>query len=89
MSEFRHDPNAALDYRIDWTQWLAEDEAVTTSTWAVPDGLAKGSDAHDDTTCTVWLSGGTVGVIYDVTNHVVTSQGRTDDRSFRVRVVQR
>lgn len=86
---FLHDPNAVLDYRVDWTQWLDSGETITAATWIVPDGLTSSSESFDSVSATVWLAGGTVGQTYTVTNRVTTTAGRTDDRSFRVRVVNR
>jgi hypothetical protein len=82
MAEFyTKDPNAKLDYRIDWSAWL-ETDTIVTSTWAVPDGLTKVSDSHTTTTSTVWLSGGTLEASYTVVNHIVTAAGRENDHSF-------
>ena len=101
----RKDPDAVLDYKRDWnrrppatpngnpgvpgTGWLAEGETIATSTWTVPDGLTKDSESHDDTTATVWLSGGTLGANYIITNHITTSQGRSDERSLPIEIRNR
>jgi hypothetical protein len=72
------DPEEVKDYTLDWgTRRLAASETISTSTWTVPSGITKNSDTSDDTTTTAWLSGGTPGVHYRLTNKVVTSQGRT------------
>jgi len=81
---FRHDPNAVLDYSRDWSEWLADGETITTSTWVVPVGLTQGVTDNTGTLTTVWLSGGTAGMSYRVTNRVVTTGGRTDERSFTI-----
>jgi hypothetical protein len=86
------DPAAELDYGFDWATdgWLATGETVTTSTWTVAAGLvqaASGISAGKVTT--VWLSGGVAGTDYTVTNRIVTSGGRTDERSLTIRVRQR
>lgn len=79
--------------------WLKEGETVTTSTWTIEthDGdlsplaldTAKGGATHDGTTTTIWLMGGTLGLNYDVTNHVVTSDGREVDRTLNISVRKR
>lgn len=85
---FAKDPEAVLDYAVDWSRWLAGDEIVT-SEWTVPSGLTKVSDSKTTTKATVWLSGGTVGQSYTVTNRITTTGGRTEERSFTIRVEER
>lgn len=85
---FAKDPNAVLDYSVDWSRWLAGDE-ISTSEWIVPAGLTKITDTMTTTKTTVWLSGGTADQSYTVTNRIVTTGGRTEDRSFVVKVEER
>lgn len=84
------DGDAVLDYTIDWSQWLPDNDTITSSTFTVQ-SEADGAVAVDDssfttTTTTVWLSGGTAGQRYLVTNHIVTAAGREDDRSLRITI---
>ena len=83
------DPQAVLDFRVDWSAWLADGDAIDTSNWTVPEGITQASATHDDTTATIWLSGGTLGETYSLTNRITTEQGRTDDRTIRVSVRDR
>jgi len=85
---FAKDPNAILDYAVDWSRWLAGDE-IATSEWTVSSGLTKVSDSKTTTKATVWLSGGTAGQSYTVTNRITTTGGRTEERSFTIRVEER
>lgn len=85
---FTKDPNAVLDYSIDWTRWLAGDQ-IAASEWIIPSGLTKMADSKTSTSATVWLSGGTAGQSYIVTNRMTTAAGRTEDRSFTIRVEER
>lgn len=78
------DPNAVLDYGVRWTPWLVTGETISASSWVVPAGLTADSDDHDDTTTRVWLRGGTAGASYVITNHIVTTAGREDDRSLLI-----
>ncbi len=59
------DPDAVLDYSIDWTTWLAGD-TLATSVWTVPAGITKDSETNTTSKSTVWLSGGTAGEVYEV-----------------------
>lgn len=95
------DPQATLDYAVDWAApvsrenpngpWLADDETITASTWTVtPDGLTIEDEDSDATTATIWLSGGEIGdPKYTLTNHITTSQGRQDERSFTLAIRNR
>ena len=47
------------------------------------------TDTHTATKATVWLSGGQAGATYTVTNRIVTTGGRTDDRSIAIKVEDR
>lgn len=85
---FTKDPDAILDYAVDWSRWLAGD-TIAASVWLVPTGLTKVSDSNTATRAIVWLSGGSAGVTYTVTNRITTAAGRTEDRSFAVRVEER
>lgn len=85
----RKDPDATLDYVWDWTAWLAENETISSVTWIVPDGIDQDSTSNDDTTATIWLSGGTLGGTYEITCRITTNQGRIDDRSKRIIVKSR
>ncbi len=89
MTSFTKDPDAVLDYRWDWTAWLADGEAISTSEVIAPSGITLDSDANDTTSATAWLSGGTNGTDYDVVNRISTNQGRMDDRTMRIHVMQR
>jgi hypothetical protein len=89
------DPNADLNYSIDWTQWLTGSETIASSTWAVDP--KSGMTMHDagldvsNKIATVWLRGGAVGLSYPVTNSITTNSvpPRKDDRSIYVSVIQR
>jgi hypothetical protein len=89
MATYDKDPDAVLDYGFDWSDWLESAETIATSTWTVPAGITKDSDTKDNTTTTIWLSGGTEGASYKITNHIVTSEGREDDRSHVIHMIER
>lgn len=85
---FLKDPDAVLDYQINWSTWL-DDDTISSSSWVIPSGITKDSDTNTTTTATAWLSGGTAGARYTVTNRIVTAGGRTDDRSLHITVIER
>lgn len=85
------DPAAVLDYYMDWTAWLTGTDALATTTWTCTNtGITLSSaTAHGTATCTVWISGGSDGEVYDVVNRVVTSASRTEERTIQFTVLQR
>jgi hypothetical protein len=90
----KKDPQAELLYTIDWSPWLAG-ATIAVSTWSAAAGITVmgGANAPTNTTtlARVWLSGGTAGQDYRVTNHIETSGSPAlkDERSFLVRVIER
>ena len=74
------DPDDVLDYSIDWTARLAGD-TISSSIWIVPAGITKDSDSNTDSISTIWLSAGTVGQRYNITNRITTVAGRTIDNT--------
>ena len=89
MRTWEKDPSAVLDWKFNWSNWLAAAETISSATVTVESGLTKDSQSNDTTTVTVWLSGGTLGEIYEVTCRVTTNQGRTDERTIGIRVTDR
>ena len=90
------DPDAVLDYAIDWgidatDPYLEDGETIVSSTFTIVEGtVVKESEEFVLTgLATVWLSGGTLGERCTITNHIVTSAGREDDRSARLRIRSR
>lgn len=84
MSTFTKDPDAVLDYRVDWSEWLAEGDTIVASEFLVPAGLTLDADLNDATSATCWLSGGVRGRTYQVVNRITTAGGRTDDRTLNI-----
>ena len=85
MATYTKDPAAILDYEINWSDWLGE-LTIETSTWTVPSDLSQVLDENTDTTALVRISGGTDRLNYEVTNHIVASNGMEDERSITISV---
>lgn len=90
MKGYVKDPNAILDYSWDWGPWLDSD-TIATSVWIVesPLTIESGTESNTTTTTEVFLAGGEHGNDYTITNRITTVGGRTDDRSFEIRVRNR
>jgi hypothetical protein len=84
LKKFTKDPNAILDYTIDWSAWLDGSDTISAATSTPTAGIVVDSTSHTATQTTVWLSGGTAGTSYDVTVHITTAGGRQDDRTITI-----
>jgi hypothetical protein len=89
MRTYIKDPDATLDYGFRFESWLETGETIAASTWTVPDGITKESDNFTDDQTIIWLSGGTAGETYTLTNSIATSSLRIDDRSLRIKIKNR
>lgn len=90
------DPQDVLEYGFDWSSRLETGETIVTSTWSRTGGTTGATITIGDPTGIVnpivgalthtKLSGGTSGDYHQITNHIVTSEGREWDRTARIRV---
>lgn len=96
------DPSDLKDYGIEWAAVLTgeSETAIATSTWSVSDPvgltvLAAAPHApyisSSGTLAVVWVSGGTAGTKYTMTNTIVTSGAtpRTHQHSIIIPCVER
>ena len=51
---FTKDPDAVLDYSVDWTRWL-DGDILSESQWIVPPDLVMEDEGKTSTMATVWL----------------------------------
>lgn len=78
---FTQDISATLDYRFEWSDWLESGETITSMTVTVPAGITRAKpDEPGIDSVTVWLTGGTAGLVYAVSCTITSSAGRTDVR---------
>ncbi|WP_205481031.1 hypothetical protein [Sphingomonas arenae] len=93
MSFLLKDPDALLDYAVDWGADYLAGDALASSSWAVspdePGGVSIASSAFDLLTTSVQVAGGEPGKTYRVSNLVTTASGRRDSRSVVLRVEKR
>ncbi len=93
--EMPKDPDSVKDYRIALGNELDEGETITVREWTVISGgftvdsnANAASEVIGNKTYTnveiVWLSGGTVGTVGTIRFRYTTSQGRSDDWSFKL-----
>lgn len=80
------DPDEELDYEINWIDLLTPGDTIQTSTWFVPVGITRGLEGQTSTSTSIWLTGGTAGNTYSLTNRVTTPLGRTHEQSVKLKV---
>ena len=93
MTLLLKDPDAALDYAVDWGAEYLNGDFLAQSAWDVspvePGGLAVVESSFDDRLATVTASGGVPGRLYQLVNRVVLASGLSDSRSIVLRVEKR
>lgn len=89
MQVYDKDPNSTLDYLVDWSAWLQLSEVITDHEVVTQGSVVVDSSTNDNTSVTVWISGGQIGEYTQVTTRVTTNQGRTEDKTFRLVVKER
>jgi hypothetical protein len=94
MSYLLKDPEAVLDYMIDWgADYLLAGELLAESAWSVtpdePGGLSLVGSDFGASTSTAKAAGGVAGHLYELANRITTATGRVDERSIVIRVENR
>ena len=99
--KLKKDPDAILDYLVDFASktnsngkedYLQVGEVILTATSfaSSPDiTIISTTKINADTSVLLWVSGGLLNQLYTITVRVVTSLGRTDDRSFQLQIVEK
>ena len=93
MTLLLKDPDAVLDYAVDWAADYLDGDTLNASTWSVspdePGGVAVVASSFEPGLAVVQAGGGLAGRVYRLTNHVVLVSGREDKRSILLRVEKR
>ena len=94
MTLLLKDPNAVVDYAIDWgAEYLGEDDLIAESSWSVipsePGGVTVEGSDFTAVLATAKAAGGIAGRLYRLVNQVVLQSGRSDERSIMLRVEKR
>jgi hypothetical protein len=88
---YSKDPDAELDYQLDWSDWLADGESIIDLDVTVA-GLTLLTSGFTATTTTAWVSGGVVGANGSIEFRITTDSAplsRIDDRTLILRIAER
>jgi len=88
------DPQAVLDYPIDFSVWLLDMGATYEGHLVTKTGsIVIDSSSHSNGVVTAIISGGTVGETASFTIHMTATVSgggvRVDDRTFYLRILER
>lgn len=90
MTTYKKDPDALLDFRFDWTAWLAPIvDTIASVAWEVSAGLTLGTVSNTTLVATAFVSGGIEGETEVLTCRITTTGGRIDDRSVNLKILER
>jgi hypothetical protein len=95
LLQIEKDYEAVLNYTFEWNEWLLLGDSILSATYTVqtrsndPRPLLKVTSGIIGTKTFVKLSQGQLDKVYTVTVKVITTDGLTDSRNFRIRVVNR
>lgn len=90
MTVFKKDPNARLDYTVDWTLWLAPvSDTIASAVWVPSTGIVVDTPTHTATAATAWASGGVIDEAEYMTCRITTAAGRIDDRTVFFKIAPR
>jgi len=73
MKVFMKQPRDHLDYEIDLTEWLGENDRIQNVVVDAPDGIEVTSVGYSDTRAVIWIKGGTSGVEYKLSPLIYTN----------------
>lgn len=76
------DKDAYLDYAIDWSDWLLDDDAIIASKWQADAGIHLSSSYIQGACTVIWVQGGEPNRGYNITNTIKSRSGRVDQRTF-------
>ena len=85
-------PGEVLEYEFDWgRKRLKAGELIVDSVWRVASGSVEivadpAPSVIDGKITRVWLTGGEIGEICVLTNHVLTNQEREPEWSAKLRI---
>ena len=92
MNTYVKDPDARLDFAIDWTPFLGTD-TIDTVEWLDPTPdtdppLVVEDEGLDGNTHVAYVSGGKLNRAYRVTSRVTTAEGRIQDETITIVITE-
>lgn len=93
MTTLEKDPDAVLDFTVNWSDWLEPGETILAADIGVKQSLILNPEGRPTTirpdSVSFWLGGGAPFTVYQVGCRITTDQGRIEERSFDLLVIER
>lgn len=85
------DPNAVLDFPIDFSAWLTDigDTYASHQVLIASGTITLQSSSFSSGKVIAWIAGGAVGETAAFTVRITTTGGRIDDRTFYLKIKER
>jgi hypothetical protein len=80
------DPDDILNVQLDWSEWLASAETISTSTWIPESGITVPVSSTTTTITTGRVVGGTLGTTYKLVNRITTNQSEQKDQTILIEI---
>lgn len=87
MTQFTKDPSAVKDYGFTWNSWMSSGDTISSSVFSASGDCVVTSSSISSHTTICFVGSGTAGTAQKISNRIVTSQGRTEERSFDMRII--
>lgn len=87
MKTFRKQPQDHLDYDINLSDWLSEDDEVVAVTAAAPDGVELTQTSIEPGRVKLWIRGGTSGQSYKF-SPLIHTKSRVKEVDFLIIVAE-
>lgn len=88
-STFTKDPDATLDYLVDWTDQLATGDYIVSAAVSVDPGITLHAQTFTSASHTIWLRGGVVNTRYKARSKIWTQGNRVDERTITLIIRER
>lgn len=86
MITFQKQPSDLLDYTIDLSDWLEDEDKISEAEETMPDGLELDDKVLSDEKVKLYIKNGEDGELYKISVKITTSGGLEKEVDFQIKV---
>ena len=79
------DPNDKLDWTHDWSDFLAAGDTISSRVWSIDPDQSPSHIVSGGTSATAWVDNLNVGVVYRLSEKIITANGVEGERAITIR----